>query len=75
MAAGFLKAVGLTPDQVNILVNNRRLMEEELQALEVRPEKRNEVFRLIDRRDKLPPPVGGAGTVSPVCPRSRWMDW
>jgi len=53
MAAGFLKAVGLTPDQVMILVNNRRLMEEELQALDVRPEKRSEVFRIIDRRDKL----------------------
>ncbi len=54
MAAGFLKAVGLTPDQVMILVNNRRLMEEELHALNVRPEKRSEVFRIIDRRDKLP---------------------
>jgi histidyl-tRNA synthetase len=54
IAASFLKAVGLAPDQVMILVNNRRLMEQELQALEIRPEKRSEVFRIIDKRDKLP---------------------
>jgi histidyl-tRNA synthetase len=53
MAVTFLKAVGLSPDQVSILVNNRRLMEDELQALEVRPEKRAEVFRIIDKRDKM----------------------
>ena len=55
IAASFLKAIGITSDKVQILVNNRRLMNEELEALEVRPEKRSEVFRIIDKRDKMSP--------------------
>ena len=75
MAARFLKAVGLDPDQVKILVNNRRLMEEELQALDVRPEKRSEVFRLIDRRDKMPAAQWVELALTSACPRCRWMAW
>ncbi|MBN2548011.1 MAG: histidine--tRNA ligase [Anaerolineales bacterium] len=53
LAAGFLQASGLTPDQVSILVNNRRLVNGELQELGIPAELRTEVFRLIDRRDKM----------------------
>lgn len=54
LAVVFLKTLGLAPNQVQILVNNRQLMDAELHALAVRPEKRSEVFRLIDKRDKMP---------------------
>lgn len=55
IAASFLEACGLTPQEVHILVNNRQLMEEELLALGIPCEKRLDVFHLIDRRDKLSP--------------------
>lgn len=54
IAASFLREAGLSPEQVNILVNNRKLIGAELAALGIPSELRNEVFRLIDRRDKLP---------------------
>lgn len=53
LAAGFFQASGLTPDQVSILVNNRRLVDGELHGLGIPAELRTEVFRLIDRRDKM----------------------
>jgi histidyl-tRNA synthetase len=56
IAASFLQEAGLAPNQVSILVNNRQLMQEEITALGVPPELRKEVFRLIDRQDKMSPP-------------------
>ena len=53
IAASFLREAGLAPEQVNILVNNRKLVGDELAALDIPVELRKEVFRLIDRRDKL----------------------
>ena len=53
IAAGFLREAGLSPDQTHILVNNRRLMDAEMASLEISPEIRPHVFRLIDRRDKM----------------------
>lgn len=55
IAATFLRTVGLSPQQVGILVNSRQLIESELNALGVPAEQRTTVFRLIDRRDKLAP--------------------
>ena len=54
-AASFLQAAGLSPEQVTVMVNNRRLMESELSRLGVTAQMRPAVFRLIDRRDKMPP--------------------
>jgi histidyl-tRNA synthetase len=54
--ATFFKEVGLQPDEVQVLVNNRRLMEAELDALGIGAGQRTSVFRLIDRRDKMTPP-------------------
>ena len=51
--ATFFKNIGLLPSQVNILVNNRALIESELNALDISPEKRTDVFHLVDKRDKL----------------------
>lgn len=53
IAATFLKSVGLMSSETQILVNNRHLMQGELEALGIKPAARNEVFNLIDRRDKL----------------------
>jgi histidyl-tRNA synthetase len=55
IAAAFLKAVGLTPAQARILVNNRRFMDAEFDALGIAPEKRPEVSGLVDRREKMEP--------------------
>lgn len=50
--ATFFKNVGLGPAEVKIRFNNRRLMDAELTALGLFERKRD-VFRLIDRRDKM----------------------
>jgi histidyl-tRNA synthetase len=53
VAIQFLKRLGLKPDDVKIFINNRRLMDEQLQKIGVKPEQKTTVFRLIDRRDKM----------------------
>ncbi len=53
IAATFLKEVGLKPDEVQILVNNRKLMDTQLARIGIAPENRPDVFNLIDRRDKM----------------------
>jgi len=53
--ASFFEATGLTPTEVAILVNNRRLMDRELGKIGLTEAQRPEAFRLIDRRDKLTP--------------------
>lgn len=55
IAATFLREAGLSSDQVKILVNNRRLMDAEFQKLGISSEIRQDVLRLIDRRDKMQP--------------------
>ena len=52
IAATFLKAVGLKPDEVQVMVNNRELMDEQLGAIGIEADNRREVFNLIDRKDK-----------------------
>ena len=51
--ASFFQKVGLSPDQVRVLINNRRLMESELAELGITGGMRSDVFHLIDKRDKL----------------------
>jgi histidyl-tRNA synthetase len=53
IAATFLRETGLSPQQTQLLVNNRRLMEGEIKRLNIAAELRTLVFRLIDRRDKM----------------------
>jgi histidyl-tRNA synthetase len=53
VAAAFFREVGLKPEEINILVNNRRLMDSEFETLQIPKERRPEVLRLIDRRDKM----------------------
>jgi histidyl-tRNA synthetase len=53
VAATFLKETGLSSDQVQILVNNRRLMDQALSKLAISRDLRPKVFRVIDKLDKL----------------------
>ncbi len=50
----FLKSVNVTPDQVKVLVNHRELIDTELGTLGVVSDLKKAVFRLIDRKDKMP---------------------
>ncbi len=49
----FFRLVGLFPDQVKIFINDRKLMEDHLNKLEIPLELRSRVFRLIDRKEKM----------------------
>ena len=51
--AAFFKKIGLSPEQVTILINNRRLMDSELNKLKVSDADHQKVFQLIDRRAKM----------------------
>lgn len=53
--ASFFKEIGLSPQQTQIMVNNRKLIDAELAALDIPPENRVGLFKIIDRRDKLSP--------------------
>ena len=54
IVATFFQKVGLTPQDAQILVNNRQLMEAELASIGIAAGDFKNIFRLIDRRDKLP---------------------
>ncbi len=51
----FFNKVGLQPDEVRVMVNNRQLIESELKSIEISHEMLSTVFKLIDKRDKLSP--------------------
>ena len=53
VAAAFFKEVGLSPDQVCIYVNNRRLMDQAFSQLDIEKSLRPAVFRVVDKLDKL----------------------
>ncbi len=49
----FFKTVGLKPNQVQVMVNSRHLMELVIAEIGIEAQKRQPVFQLIDKRDKL----------------------
>ena len=53
--ATFFQRVGLNPQQVIIKINNRRLMDDRFDALDISAEKRPAVSSWVDRRDKMSP--------------------
>ncbi|WP_299024655.1 histidine--tRNA ligase [uncultured Thermanaerothrix sp.] len=55
LCVAFFRRVGLTPSQVGIFINDRHLMESLLLDLGIVAERHREVFRLIDRREKMNP--------------------
>ena len=57
VAANFLKLVGLKSDMVQILVNDRRLMDRKLTEIGISRETKPDLLRMIDRIDKQPSDV------------------
>jgi histidyl-tRNA synthetase len=55
IGAEFLQSLGLSSEDVAIFLNSRRLMERKLSEIGIGDRQRADVFRLIDRRDKLSP--------------------
>ena len=54
VAACFLKKIGLTPDQIKIRINDRKLMNASMTKLGIGDDLKTVVSRLIDRQDKMP---------------------
>lgn len=55
VAASFFRHIGLPPEQIRLLVNNRRLADSQLDTIGIPADRRPGVFRMIDRRDRLSP--------------------
>ncbi len=55
VAASFLREAGLGGGEVVLQVNNRRLMDGCLARIGIEGDAKKAAFRLIDKRDKLPP--------------------
>lgn len=55
IGATFLKLCGLTSDKAVVLVNNRKLMDEQFEKLGVPKNKRLDVSNAVDRRNKMEP--------------------
>ena len=53
VAAEFFKALGLTPKEIRIKVNNRQLLEQKLDLIEIQKDKIPEILRAIDKKDKM----------------------
>lgn len=53
IAVEFLKEVGLTPKEIVIKVNNRRLMENKLDLIEIPKSKFSPIFKAIDKKEKM----------------------
>lgn len=53
VCATFFQRLGLNSDQVQIYVNDRRLMDRKLAEIGIEGEMKAVVYRLIDRRDKM----------------------
>ncbi len=53
IAAEFFRSLGISPEQVTIAVNNRKLVEKQLANAEFDPQSWTNVFRYIDRRDRM----------------------
>jgi histidyl-tRNA synthetase len=55
VAASFFLEAGLTTEEVVLQVNNRRLMDAALREAGIEGDAKQAAFKLIDKRDKLPP--------------------
>ena len=53
ICAEFFRSVGLTSGEVKILVNDRRLVDEQLTGIGINQNKKAEVLGFIDRKDKM----------------------
>ncbi len=55
VAASFFDTIGLSPEHVQILVNSRQLVDQQLAELGVPMERRPDLYPLIDRRERMSP--------------------
>lgn len=55
IAAEFFRKAGLSPEMVKLKINNRKLMDTEIQKIGFAPGQKATVLKLIDRKDKLSP--------------------
>ena len=55
VCAAFFKKVNLLPDTARIKVNHRGLMDQQFKRIGLLPGQTKDVFRLIDRKDKMSP--------------------
>jgi len=53
ICAEFFKSIGLSPEEVKIFINDRRLMDEQISKLGIPDEQKGKVLKVIDRQDKL----------------------
>lgn len=60
IGARLFESLGLGPQAIQILVNDRRLAERHLDGMGINPALRPAVFRVIDRREKLTPSAWSA---------------
>jgi histidyl-tRNA synthetase len=54
IACAFIQEVGLTPNEVVLLVNDRRLVDAQMSEMGIGSDRRPDVSRWIDRRNKMP---------------------
>lgn len=57
IAANFYKKIGLTPDEVKIKINDRNFFEEKLTKIGIPKNKILPVFKIIDKKAKVSPPI------------------
>jgi len=53
ICAEFFKQIGLTPDNVKVLINDRRLMDQKLSELGIEASLKKMTLKIIDRQDKM----------------------
>ena len=53
ISAEFFKQIGLSPDNVKVLVNDRRLMDQKLSELGIEASLKKTTLKIIDRQDKM----------------------
>lgn len=53
LAVTFFKELGLTAKEVVVKINSRKLMDFKLSLLELTPQKKKDVIKAIDRKDKM----------------------
>lgn len=88
VAAAFFEAIGLSPQEVTIGINNRRMVEDQLSKLAFSAEQFNTVFHVIDRLEKMSPDdlqayaaelglgAGSAASISGLMDdQDAWQDW
>ncbi len=57
VAAAMYKSLGLSPTEVRIKINDRKYLQQKLQSIGIAAEKTTAIFKVIDKKSKLPPEI------------------